>query len=189
MNEADVKEQMKEAEHKMDSAIDALDHHFNTLRTGRASTALLDDIRVEAYGQQMPLNQVASISTPDARSISVQPWDKGQLALIDRAIAASDLGLTPMNDGTRIILNIPPLTEERRKELVKKAHHMAEEARVAIRNVRRHTKDHFEKANKNKEMTDDEKSVVLEDLQKLTDKHIARVDEHMKKKEKEIMEV
>jgi len=189
MNEPAVKKEMAAAESKMGTAIESLAHHFNTLRTGRASTALLDDVRVEAYGQFSPLNQIATINTPDARSISIQPWDRNQLALIERAILASDLGLTPMNDGTRILLNIPTLTEERRKELVKKSHAMAEDARVAIRNVRRHVKDHMEKANKNKEMTDDEKSVVLEDLQKMTDKHIGKVDEAGKKKEKEIMEV
>jgi ribosome recycling factor len=184
-----VKDDFKNAEHKMQSALDALDHHFNTLRTGRASTALLDDVRVEAYGQPMPLNQVASVTTPDARSIMISPWDKNQLSHIERALLQADLGLTPMNDGQHIRLNIPALTEERRKELVKKAHAMAEDARVAIRNVRRHTKDHFEKMNKGKELTDDETRMHLDELQKMTDKFIAKVDEHMKKKEKEIMEV
>ena len=185
----DVQAEFKSAEQKMQSAIDALDHHFNTLRTGRASTALLDDVKVEAYGQPMPINQVASVSTPDARTIMISPWDKGQLAAIERALLQADLGLTPMNDGQHIRMNIPPLTEERRKELVKKAHHMAEEARVAVRNVRRHSKEHIEKLNKDKKLTDDLTHDALDQLQKITDKWIAKVDEHMKKKEKEIMEV
>ena len=184
-----VQEELKTAEHKMQSAIDALDHHFNTLRTGRASTALLEDVKVDAYGQQMPLNQVASVSTPDAKTIMVAPWDKSQLATIERALLASDLGLTPMNDGTAIRLNIPPLTEERRKELVKRAHHMAEDSRVAIRNVRRHSKEHLEKMNKNKDLSDDQTHDALDDLQKLTDKWIAKVDQHLQHKEKELMEV
>lgn len=188
MNDA-VNAEFKTAEQKMKSAIDALDHHFNTLRTGRASTALLDDVKVEAYGQQMPLNQVSSITTPDARTLMISPWDKGQLAAIERALLTADLGLTPMNDGTAIRLNIPPLTEERRKELVKKAHNMAEDARIAIRNVRRHSKEHIEKLNKDKELTDDLMHDALAELQKITDKWIAKVEEHMKHKEKEIMEV
>lgn len=184
-----VKEEFQNAEHKMHGAIESLIHHFNTLRTGRAHTSLLDDVKVEAYGSEVPLNQVASVSTPDARTIAVAPWDTNQLAAIEKAIMVADLGLTPMNDGKMIRLSIPPLTEERRKELAKKAHHMAEEARVAIRNVRRHAKDHIEKMNKAKDLSDDEMHVHLEELQKLTDQWIVKVDDAMKKKEKEILEV
>ncbi|MCC5876723.1 MAG: ribosome recycling factor [Candidatus Sumerlaeia bacterium] len=184
-----TQEIFKQAEGKMSSSIQALDQHFNTLRTGRASTALLDDIKVDAYGQDMPLNNVASVSTPDARTIVVQPWDVGQLPSIERAIMVSDLGINPSNDGKCIRLSIPPLTEERRKELVKKAAHMAEEARIAIRNVRRHSKDEIEKLRKDKELSDDQAHDANDDLQKLTDKWIKKVDEHLAKKEKEIMEV
>lgn len=185
----ELKEIMKVAETKMLHSIDALDHHFNTLRTGRASTALLDDIRVEAYGQEMPVNQVANISTPDARTIQVTPWDKNQLVLIEKALQASDVGITPQNDGINIRLNLPPLTEERRKELVKKSHHMAEEARIAIRNVRKHQKDEIQKLVKDKALSEDLGHDAIDNLQKVTDKWIVKVDEVTKKKEKEIMEV
>lgn len=184
-----VNEEFKSGEEKMKGAIDALYHHFETLRTGRASTSLLNDVTVEAYGSQVPLNQVASVSTPDAKTIAVQPWDASQLPSIEKGIIIADLGLNPMNDGKVIRLSIPPLTEERRKELVKKSHAMAEEARVAIRNVRRHVKDHIEKLNKAKELSDDLMHDAIDDLQKITDKWIAKVDDIMKKKEKEIMEV
>lgn len=185
----DTQELFKTSETKMVHAIDALEHHFNTLRTGRASTALLDDVRVDAYGQQMTIAQVATIGTPDARTISVTPWDKSQLSAIEKAIQAANLGLNPQNDGKMLRLFIPPLTEERRKELVKKAHHMAEEGRVAIRNVRKHAKETIDKMKKDKKLTDDLAHDATEQLQKITDKWIAKVDEHLKKKEKEIMEV
>lgn len=185
----ETKELFKTAEHKMAQAIEALDHHFNTLRTGRASTALLDDVRVEAYGQEMPLQQVASVNTPDARTIAIQPWDSNQIAAIERALLVADLGLNPQNDGKIIRLNIPPLTEERRKDLAKKAHAMAEEGRVAIRNIRKHIKDGIEKLRKDKVLSDDQAHDANDELQKLTDRYIAKVDEHMQKKEKDIMEV
>lgn len=184
-----VQEEFKAAEVKMSGAIDALIHHFNTLRTGRASTALLDDVKVDAYGVEVPLVQVASVSTPDSRTIAIQPWDTSQLVAIEKAIMLADLGLNPMNDGKLIRLSLPPLTEERRKELAKKAHHMAEEARIAIRNVRRHGKEHIEKLNKSKDLSDDLMHDAVDQLQKLTDKWIAKVEEHVKRKEKEIMEV
>ncbi len=189
MNEEALKGIFKTADKKMKHAIDALEQHFHTLRTGRASTSLLDDVEVEAYGQTMPLKQVASISTPDAKTITVTPWDKSQLALIEKAILASDLGLNPQNDGKMLRLIIPPLTEERRKELVKRAHHMAEEGRIAIRNVRRHQKEEIEKRRKNKDISDDNAHDGLDELQKITDKWIAEVDKVMKHKEEEIMEV
>lgn len=186
---SELDEIFKTAEHKMHSAIEALEHHFNTLRTGRASVALLDDIKVDAYGQMMPLQQVASVNTPDARTITITPWDKNQLSLIEKAILVSDLGLNPQNDGKMIRLAIPPLTEERRKELVKKAHHMAEEGRIAVRNVRKHQKDHIERLKKAKDITEDEAHAAVDDLQKITDKWIAKVDEVLAKKEKEILSV
>ncbi len=189
MNQDALKKIFKATEYKMSHAIDALEHHFNTLRTGRASTALLDDVEVEAYGQTMPLKQVATISTPDAKTITVTPWDKNQLSMIEKALLMADLGLNPQNDGKMLRLIIPPLTEERRKELAKKAHHMAEEGRIAIRNVRRHQKDEIEKLRKAKELSDDEAHAALDDLQKITDKWIAEVEKVMKHKEEEIMEV
>lgn len=189
MAPVDIKAEFKTAEQKMNGAIEALAHHFDTLRTGRASAALLNDVRVDNYGQPVPLTQVATVSTPDARSILIAPWNKAQLHTIEKAIQAANLGLQPQNDGQHIRLIIPPLTEERRKELAKKAHAMAEDARVAIRNVRVHVKQHLDKAKKNKEMPDDEVHKQTEALQKLTDKFIAKVDEQLKKKEKDIMEV
>lgn len=189
MNEEAAQPVFKTARTKMKHAIDALEHHFNTLRTGRASTSLLDDVEVDAYGRTMPLKQVASISTPDAKTITVTPWDKSQLAIVEKAILVADLGLNPQNDGKMIRLIIPPLTEERRKELVKKAHHMAEEARVAIRNVRRHQKDEIEKLRKGKELSDDLAHDALDELQSITDKWTKEVDEVLAVKEKEIMEV
>lgn len=184
-----VDEIFNSSERKMAHAIEALEHHFNTLRTGRASAALLDDIRVDAYGSPVPLNQVASVNTPDARSITVQPWDKNQLGPIEKAILAANIGITPHNDGTLIRLNIPPLTEDRRKELAKKAHAMAEEARVAIRNVRKHSKEEIEKLKKAKTLTEDLAHDATDKLQKITDKWIKKVDESLAKKEKDIMAV
>jgi ribosome recycling factor len=189
MIDPSLKDTFKQVETKMAHAIDALESHFNTLRTGRASTALLDKVTVEMYGVTSALNAVAAISTPDARSILITPWDKNALQPIEKALMVADLGVHPQNDGKAIRLTIPPLTEERRKELGKKAHGMAEDARVAIRNVRKHTKEHFDKMKKGKELTEDQLRDANDELQKVTDKWIKVVDEHLKKKEKEIMEV
>lgn len=189
MAPVDIKGEFKSAEQKMNGAVEALNHHFDTLRTGRASVALLNDVRVDNYGQPVPVSQVATVSTPDARCIMIAPWNKAQLGVIEKAIQAANLGLQPQNDGQHIRLIIPPLTEERRKDLVKKAHGMAEDARVAIRNVRLHVKQHLDKAKKNKEAPEDEMHKHNEELQKQTDKWIAKVDEILKKKEKDIMAV
>ncbi len=186
---AETKELFDSSEHKMAQSIESLDHHFNTLRTGRASSALLDDIRVDAYGVMTPLQQMATVSTPDARTIAISPWDKNQLVAIEKALQVANLGMNPHSDGKLIRLSIPPLTEDRRKDLAKKAHAMAEESRVAIRNVRKHAKEVIEKMKKDKKLTEDLAHDEVEKLQKLTDKWIAKVDDSMKKKEKEIMEV
>lgn len=179
----------KTSESKMKHAIEALDANFNTIRTGRASTALLDKIEVDAYGTPMKLKEVASISTPDARTITVTPWDKNQLSAVERAIITADLGLNPQNDGKMLRIIIPPLTEERRKELVKVAHNMSEEGRVSIRNVRKHMRDNIQKLVKDKEISEDEGKTGEEKVQEITNKWIAKVDEHLKNKEKEIMEI
>jgi ribosome recycling factor len=184
-----VKEVMKGAEAKMAHAIDALDSHYNTLRTGRASASLLDKVMVDNYGTIAPLKSVAAISTPDARTILVTPWDKGTVPAIEKALQLADLGMNPVSDGKAIRLVIPALTEERRKDLVKKAHGMTEDARVAIRNIRKNIKEEFEKAKKNKVMTDDELRDANELIQKATDKWVKAADEHLKKKEKEIMDM
>lgn len=191
----DLKPLFTAAEDKMKGAITALvDHDFKTLRTGRASTALVEGLRVEVYGTPTPIQQVAALSTPDPRTIVVSPWDKSNIKAIEHAILEANLGVNPQNDGKVIRLMIPPLTEDRRKELVKKAHAMTEDHRVAVRNVRRHTKEEIEKRGKPQgkkpaELTEDEVKKANDQLQKLTDSYIKKLDEAMAKKEKEIMEI
>ncbi len=177
-----------EAGKKMDKAIAAFERDLKHVRTGRASAALLDGITVDYYGTQMPLNQVASISVPESSTITVQPWDNNILGDIEKAILASDLGLTPSNDGKLIRVSVPPLTEERRKELVKLVKKMAEECRVAIRNCRRDAMDKLKKQKKGKEISEDDMHRLQDEVQKITDEHIKKVDEILKSKEKEIME-
>ncbi|GAE24284.1 ribosome recycling factor [Halalkalibacter wakoensis JCM 9140] len=179
----------KDAEQRMSKAIEALNRELAKLRAGRANPALLDRVTVEYYGAETPLNQLATISVPEARLLLIQPFDKSSIANIERAIQMADLGLTPSNDGTVIRLTIPPLTEERRKDLVKLVKKAAEEAKVAVRNVRRDANDELKKLQKDGEMTEDELRRSNDDVQKVTDKSIAQVDEVAEKKEKEIMEV
>ncbi len=185
----DEKALFKETRDSMEKAVKHLIHEFNKIKTGRASLALLEDIRVEYYGAKLPLNQVATLSIPESRTITIQPWDVKALSLIERAILQSDLGLTPVNDGKMIRLNIPPLTEERRRELVKMAGKMAEEARIAIRNVRRHTNEKLKKMEKGKEISEDEFHRLHGKVQEITDEYIEKVDRLLKAKEEEIMEV
>ncbi|CAM2891370.1 ribosome recycling factor [Paenibacillus sediminis] len=178
----------KNAEERMDKAIQALKRDLATLRAGRATPSLLDRIQVEYYGSLTPLNQLANINTPDSRTLLIQPWDKSSLADIERAIMKSDLGLTPANDGSTIRLTIPPLTSERRAELVKLTKKFGEEAKVAIRNIRRDANDDIKKKEKT-EISEDESRRHQDDIQKVTDKFIAEVDKILAAKEKEIMEV
>lgn len=178
----------KNAEERMEKAIAALKRELATLRAGRATPALLDRVQVEYYGSMTPVNQLANISTPDPRTLMIQPWDKSSLADIERAILKSDLGLTPANDGSMIRLSIPPLTEERRAELVKHTKKFGEEAKVAIRNIRRDANDDIKKLEKT-DISEDESRRHQEDIQKTTDKYIAEVDKVLVVKEKEIMEV
>lgn len=173
----------------MKGAIEAFKKDLGSIRTGRASLSLLDGIEVEYYGNPTPLNQVASLSTPDSRQIVIQPWDPKTISAIEKTILKSDLDLTPTNDGKVIRINIPPLTEERRKQLVKVVKKRAEEARVAIRNVRRDFNEELKKLEKNKEISEDELKKSLDEVQKLTDTYIKKVDERLEHKEKEIMEV
>jgi ribosome recycling factor len=179
----------KQTKEKMAGAIEAMIHEFDTLRTGRASSALLDGVTVEAYGVPTPINQVASISVPDARTVMIQPWDKSIMAAIERAILAANLGFTPNNDGQVIRINIPALTEERRKELVKHAHQMGESGRIAVRNVRRHSNDELKKAQKNGDISENERDLQMEKIQKLTDERIKEIDELLKDKEKDILDI
>lgn len=177
------------AEEKMKKSVGSLKDEFNTIRTGRASSALFDKIRVDAYGQKTPLNQVATISVPEARLVVIQPWDKALLGEIEKAIQTSELSVNPNNDGKVIRINIPPLTEERRKEYVKHAKNLAEQCRVAIRNVRRDANEELKKKQKSGELSEDLEKRGVEEVQKLTDRHIADVDKLLEAKEKEIMEI
>lgn len=179
---------LDEAREKMAKSVEALKREFNRIRTGRASTALLDGIKVECYESRMPLDQVASLSIPESRLITIKPWDQSIIGEIEKAILKSELGLTPMNDGKIIRISIPPLTEERRKELAKLARKMAEEGKIAVRNHRRDTNEMFKELKNEKEISEDEMFKAQEDVQKLTDEFIKKVDEITAEKEKEIIE-
>ena len=179
----------QEAEEKMQKSIEALRRDFATIRTGKANPSLLDRVTVDYYGTPTPINQLANISAPEARMLVVQPWDKSAVPNVEKAILKSDLGLNPSSDGTVIRLVLPQLTQESRKELVKKVKKKAEEAKVAIRNVRRDANESLKAAEKNKEISEDENKNAQDDIQKLTDKYIADLDKVLDNKEKEIMEV
>ncbi len=176
-------------ERRMKGAIKALKHEFSSLRTGRATAGLLDPVTVDAYGQTMPLNQVATISVPDARMLSVQVWDKGLAGVVDKAIRNAGLGLNPISEGTHIRIPIPDLNEERRLEMTKVAHKYTEQARVAVRNVRRDGMDHLKHLEKDAHMSEDEHKLWSEEIQKLTDSTIKDIDNLCAAKEKEIMQV
>lgn len=180
---------LADADHKMARAVDAMERDFQGVRTGRASTALVERLAVDYYGTQTPLNQLAGISVPEPHQIVIQPWDRGVLGAIEKAITKSDIGLTPNVDGTVVRLNIPPLTEERRKDIVKVVHKRMEEARVEIRNLRRDAADHLKKEEKDGDVGADEARRQLEQLQKTTDRHIAEVDRRGTLKEQEVLEV
>lgn len=184
-----VKEIFSAQEEKMKKTIEALRRELGSLRAGRATPALLDKILVDYYGSPTPVNQVANISVPEPRMITIQPWEKTMLAAIEKAILKSDLGLTPSSDGVIIRLSIPQLTQQRRAELAKVIHKKAEEARVAVRNIRRDANDSVKKLEKDKSISEDETKKAQEDMQKLTDKYIKEIDVVMAAKEKEIMEV
>ncbi len=185
----DIDSILLDAEERMEKALAALDRDFAKLRTGRATTALVDGIKADYYGTPTPISQMASIAVPDSRTLTIQPWDKGGIALIEKAIFKSDLGLTPVNDGKLIRIVMPPLTEERRKELGKVARKYSEEGKVAVRNVRRDANDSVKKLEKDKTITEDEQKRATDDVQKLTDKFVAEVDKRCATKEKEIMEI
>ncbi|GHT86846.1 ribosome-recycling factor [Spirochaetia bacterium] len=177
------------SEERMKKTVTSLKDGFGSLRTGRASAALFDKIRVDAYGEKSPLNQVANISIPEARLIVIQPWDKALIAEIEKAIRTSELSLNPSNDGKVIRIAIPPLTEERRKELAKLAKAQAEQSRVAVRNIRRDGNEELKKLRGDASITEDEESKYTEELQKVTDSYITKVNQVLEEKEKEIMEV
>ncbi|WP_267384696.1 ribosome recycling factor [Cyanobacterium sp. uoEpiScrs1] len=178
-----------ELEDHMQKSIEATQRSFNTIRTGRANASLLDRVIVEYYGTETPLNQLANISIPDASTINILPYDKSSMGAIEKAISLSDIGLTPNNDGKVIRLNIPPLTEERRKEMVKLAGKLAEEGKVSIRNVRRDFIDAVRKQEKNNDISEDESHDLRNEIQKITDKFTTKIDDLFKIKEKDIMTV
>ena len=177
------------SEDRMKKSLQSLSDSFAALRTGRASAALFDKIRVDSYGEKTPLNQVANITIPEARLVVIQPWDKALIGEIEKAIRSSELSLNPSNDGKVIRISIPPLTEDRRKELAKLARNHAEQCRVAMRNIRRDANDEAKKLLKDGKLTEDDESKALDELQKLTDTYIAKINQALEKKEKEIMEV
>ncbi|CAN5725293.1 ribosome recycling factor [soil metagenome] len=174
---------------RMDKAISALKDEFASLRTGRASAGLLDQVMVDAYGSTVPLNQVAAVSVPEPRSITVSVWDKGMVVAVEKAIRSSGLGFNPVNEGTNLRIPIPPLTEERRKDLAKIAGKYAEQQKIAVRNVRRDANDDLKKAEKNGAINQDDQKRMEAEVQKMTDESIKRVDEALKTKEQEIMQV
>jgi ribosome recycling factor len=184
-----IQDVVKDVQHRMNGAIDALHREFKSLRTGRANAAMLDGITVDYYGTPTPLAQVASIKVPEASLIVAEPWDKSMVAVIEKAIRTSDLGLNPATDGKVVRIPIPSLTEERRKDLVKRAHHMAEEARTAVRQVRRDGNERLKKMLKDKEISEDDEKRGLDEIQKITDQHIDSVGGVLKHKEADIMAV
>ena len=185
----DIDSILLDAEDRMEKAIAAQERDFSKLRTGRASTALVDGIKGDYYGTPTPISQMASVAVPDSRTVTIQPWDKGGISVIEKAILKSDLGLTPINDGKVIRIMIPPLTEDRRKDLVKVARKYTEDAKVAVRNVRRDSNDTLKKLKKDKEISEDDLFRLQEDIQKATDSYIATIDSIVEGKEKEVMEV
>ncbi len=184
-----VKEIETAARQRMDKALEDLQHAMATIRTGRASVHLLDNVRVDYYGNPTPVNQVANLHVPEPGLITITPWDASQIGAIEKAIRAADLGVNPSNDGKTIRIPIPPLNEERRKELVKKLHTVAEDHRVAIRNIRRDSNEHVKKLTKDKKITEDDDRRAHDELQKLTDACMLKVDQAARAKEKEILEI
>jgi ribosome recycling factor len=180
---------IQDAVRRMDRSVETTQLEFNSIRTGRASAALLDHVRVDYYGTPTPLKNLATINSPEPRMLTIQPFDPSAIKQIEKTIMESDLGLTPSSDGKLVRLPIPQLTEERRKELVKLVRSMAEEGRVAVRNVRRDAIKHLEELVKNREVGDDEERTAEARVQKLTDEHVSRIDDLLKRKEAEIMEV
>ncbi|MBF0482058.1 MAG: ribosome recycling factor [Desulfovibrionaceae bacterium] len=184
-----MREELKEYKDRMDKALANLDKEFTRLRTGRASSTLLDGVKVDYYGTPTPIAQIASVSTPDSRTITIQPWDRAAFSLIEKAIQKSDLGLNPVNDGKIIRIVIPPLTEDRRKDLVKVAKKYAEESKVALRNIRRDANEAFKKQKSDKKISEDDQQRLEADVQKLTDEYVAKTDKVLAAKDKEIMEI
>lgn len=184
-----IDEVIADSEGRMKKAVEAVERELAAIRTGHAHVGLVDHVMVEYFGSNLPLNQMGTVSAPESRLITIQPWDRSAMSAIEKAIQKSDLGLTPSNDGQMIRLAIPPLTEQRRKDLIKVVHSRIEDGRVAVRNVRRDGIDHVKKLVQSKEASEDEQRRAQEQLQKLTDRYIAEIDERGKDKEAELLEV
>jgi len=180
---------IKNGEEPMKKVIERIHAEFSAMRTGRANVSLLSNVKVESYGTLMALNQVAGLSVPDGRTIEIRPWDASQLAPIEKALQKADLGMAPVNDGKIIRLSVPMMTEDRRKDMVKNIHKLAEEFRISVRNERRKINDEIKKAEKDKLLTEDERKKGEQELNKLTDSYIHKIDDIVKAKEKDIMEV
>lgn len=180
---------IKDAKSRMDKTLETLRAELVKIRTGKATTALLDSIKVDYYGTHTPINQLANVTVLDAHTLSVTPWDKTVVQAVDKAILEANIGLNPVSDGTNLKIPIPPLNEERRKELVKLVKKFGEDSKIAVRNVRRDANDHLKKAEKDKKLSEDQLKDAEDNVQKLTDEHIKKVDEILKHKEEEIMEV
>lgn len=185
----DLNKQYHDSEEKMKKTMETIRHELAKIRSGRATTTLLDGVKVDYYGTMTPLNQVGNVSAPEARMLTVQPWDKSMIGPIEKAIQMADLGLNPANDGTMIRIPIPALNEERRKELVKLGKKYAEDGRVAIRNVRREANEHIKRAEKDHQVSEDDSKNAQDKIQKMTDGYIKKIDDMLSQKEKEIMEV
>lgn len=186
MVQTEMERIIKETGNKMKAAVDSIKHQFSTIRTGRAHPSLVEAVRVDYYGTKTPIKQLASISTPDPRSIAIQPWDKSSIEMIEKAIMSSDVGITPVNDGKIIRLAMPQLTHERRDELIKVLHRIAEEGKVSIRNTRHSAIDEAVKMEKNNKMTEDDKFDTKDRVQKLTNDYTKKIEEALEEKEKEI---
>jgi len=184
-----TKDVIKNMSAHMDKTVDALRKEYQKVRTGRASTGMLDEIRVDYYGTPTPINQLAALAVPEPRTITLQPWEAKSIPAIEKAILNANLGLTPSNDGRLIRLNLPPLTEERRKEIVKQLRKLAEDSKVAVRNIRRDSNDELKRLEKEKKITEDDLKRAEKEVQDVTNGHVAKVDEVLAHKEKEVMEV
>lgn len=184
-----VKDILADSDNRMKKAVEVVREEFVKIRTGKATTALLDGVKVDYYGTMTPLKQVANVSTPDVHTIAIQPWEKGMIQVIEKAILNANLGLNPTNDGNMVRVPIPPLNEERRKELVKLIKKFAEDGRIAVRNVRRDAIEHLKKTEKQEHISEDERKRGEQEVQKQTDRHIKEIDHLIEMKEKEIMEV
>ena len=184
-----MEETIKDANSRMNKSLEALRIELSKIRSGKATTALLDGIKVEYYGSMTPINQVANVTVLDAHTLSITPWDKSVVPVVDKAILEANIGFNPVSDGTNLKIPVPPLNEERRKELVKLVKKFGEETKIAVRNVRRDANEHLKREEKNKKISEDQLKEAEDKIQKLTDEHVQQVDELLKHKEKEIMEV